>query len=107
MTRMAKKARSATLVPALLFLIIATVCIALLYYVSRRTRVAAAVAEDFASPEFPQPSTCIDCERQFGESTRWMGQSNKCYDCESDMVARNGGDQSAAYGATKVKCFDC
>lgn len=59
------------------------------------------------NPQFKHTGKCIDCERQFSANTRWMGQSNKCYDCESDLIARSGGDLSAAYGGVKTKCFDC
>jgi hypothetical protein len=57
--------------------------------------------------EYQNTGKCISCEKQFNQNTRWMGESNKCYDCEKDMIARSGGDPSAAYNATKVKCFDC
>ena len=58
------------------------------------------------TPEYKNTGKCINCERQFGINTRWKGESNKCYDCETDMIIRSG-DLDAAYGATKVKCFDC
>lgn len=59
------------------------------------------------SPEYKHPGKCIACEKQFGENTRWIGMSNKCYDCERDLVNRSGGDLSAAYNGVKSKCFDC
>lgn len=59
------------------------------------------------SPEYKHPGKCIACEKQFAENTRWMGMSNKCYDCEKDLVNRSGGDLSAAYNGVKSKCFDC
>lgn len=59
------------------------------------------------SQEYKHPGKCITCEKQFGKNTRWMGLSNKCYDCEKDLVNRSGGDLSAAYNGVKSKCFDC
>lgn len=57
--------------------------------------------------EYKHPGKCITCEKQFSENTRWMGLSNKCYDCETDLITRSGGDFSAAYNGVKSKCFDC
>jgi uncharacterized paraquat-inducible protein A len=58
-------------------------------------------------PEFQHTGKCVNCERQFSENTRWRGQSNKCYDCETDLIIRSGGDHAAAYNGVKTKCFDC
>ena len=65
------------------------------------------VATKIKTPEYKHTGKCIACEKQFSENTRWVGLSNKCYDCEKDLIIRSGGDVSAAYNGVKSKCFDC
>ena len=54
---------------------------------------------------YAHPGSCYSCENQFQESQKWMGQSNKCYDCEMEMSKMYGDD--AVFDATKTRCFDC
>lgn len=61
----------------------------------------------YIHPEYKHSGKCITCEKQFNQNARWIALSNKCYDCEKDLIDRSGGDISAAYNAVKSKCFDC
>ena len=95
---------------ALVLMIVFTVALMVTLAFSFATIVTSAENIELKStptPEYKNTGKCINCERQLGINTRWKGESNKCYDCERDMIIRSGGDLDAAYGATKVKCFDC
>ena len=37
----------------------------------------------------------------------YLSGPTKCFSCERDMIARNGGDPSYAWMGKPSKCFDC
>lgn len=47
----------------------------------------------------------LDVKEYFTQSPEYLNHKTSCFDCEKEMISRNGID--AAWQGQPTKCFDC